>query len=44
MAGYFEPRLSRAVGRNGIVLAVDIEPVRVGYLTERAVPKELGNV
>jgi predicted methyltransferase len=42
--GYFEPWLSRAVGPTGVVLALDIEPGMVHYLTERAVREHLGNV
>lgn len=42
--GYFEPWLSRAVGPSGTVLALDIEPEMVRYLTERAAREQLGNV
>jgi len=42
--GYFEPWLSRAVGPSGVVLALDIEPEMVGYLTERATREHLANV
>ena len=42
--GYFEARLSRAVGPEGKVLAVDIEPDMVRYLGERAQREQLGNV
>jgi ubiquinone/menaquinone biosynthesis C-methylase UbiE len=34
--GYFEKRLADAVGPNGAVIAVDIEPDMVRYLRERA--------
>lgn len=34
--GYFEKRLATAVGANGAVIAVDIEPDMVRYLRERA--------
>lgn len=42
--GYFEPYLSRAVGPAGVVLAVDLEPDMVRYLTERAEREKLANV
>jgi predicted methyltransferase len=42
--GYFEPWLSRAVGPNGVVLALDIEPTMVHYVTERAAREHLDNV
>jgi ubiquinone/menaquinone biosynthesis C-methylase UbiE len=42
--GYFEPWLSRAVGPSGVVLALDIEPEMVRYLTERAAREHLDNV
>jgi SAM-dependent methyltransferase len=42
--GYFEPWLSRAVGDAGAVLALDIEPDMVRYLTERAAREHLANV
>jgi len=42
--GYFERWLSRAVGPSGVVLALDIEPAMVSYLTERAAREHLGNV
>ena len=42
--GYFEPWLSRAVGAKGKVLAVDIEPSMVRFLTERAEREGLANV
>ena len=42
--GYFEPHLSRAVGPNGKVLALDVEPDMVRYLRERATREQLANV
>jgi len=42
--GYFEPHLSRAVGPNGRVVALDVEPDMVRYLTERAAREQLANV
>jgi ubiquinone/menaquinone biosynthesis C-methylase UbiE len=42
--GYFEPWLSRAVGPSGVVLALDIEPSMVRYLTKRAAREHLDNV
>jgi predicted methyltransferase len=42
--GYFEPRLSAAVGPNGKVLAVDIEPDMVRYINERRVREKTLNV
>ncbi len=42
--GYFEPYLSRAVGPNGRVLALDIEPDMVRHLEQRAADEELANV
>lgn len=42
--GYFEPWLSRAVGENGTVLALDVEADMVRYLGERAVREKLSNV
>jgi ubiquinone/menaquinone biosynthesis C-methylase UbiE len=42
--GYFEPWLSRAVGASGTVLALDVEPDMVRYLTERAAREQLTNV
>lgn len=42
--GYFVPRLSRAVGENGRVLALDIEPGMVAYVKERASRTGLTNV
>lgn len=42
--GYFEPYLSRAVGPNGSVLALDVEPDMVRYLNERVQREHLANV
>ena len=42
--GYFEARLSRAVGEPGKVLALDIEPDMVRHLQERAAREQLNNV
>ncbi|HTL31944.1 MAG TPA: class I SAM-dependent methyltransferase [Kofleriaceae bacterium] len=42
--GYFEARLSRAVGENGKVLALDIEPDMVRYMRERAAREKTPNV
>jgi ubiquinone/menaquinone biosynthesis C-methylase UbiE len=42
--GYFESRLSAAVGPNGKVLAVDIEPDMVRYMNERRVREKTWNV
>lgn len=42
--GYFEKRLSQAVGPNGAVIAVDIEPDMVRYLRERAHREHTPNV
>ena len=42
--GYFEPYLSRAVGPEGKVVAVDIEPDMVRWLAERAKREGLANV
>lgn len=42
--GYFEARLSRAVGPTGKVLAVDLEPDMVRYMTERAKRENTPNV
>lgn len=42
--GYFIPYLSRAVGEDGQVLAVDIEPAMLDYIVERTRKHELGNV
>jgi predicted methyltransferase len=42
--GYFESRLAAAVGAQGRVLAVDIEPDMVRYLGERAARENTPNV
>ena len=42
--GYFEKRLSEAVGDRGAVIAVDIEPDMVRYLRERAHREHTPNV
>lgn len=42
--GYFLPHLSRAVGGEGRVLGVDIEPDMVRYMRERAERQRLTNV
>jgi ubiquinone/menaquinone biosynthesis C-methylase UbiE len=42
--GYFLPHLSRAVGPNGKVIALDIEPGMVQHMTERAARQNLANV
>jgi ubiquinone/menaquinone biosynthesis C-methylase UbiE len=42
--GYFMPYLSRAVGPQGRVLALDVEPDMVRYLGERAAREALSNV
>lgn len=42
--GYFESRLSKAVGATGKVIAVDIEPDMVRYMTERAARDKTPNV
>jgi SAM-dependent methyltransferase len=42
--GYFEARLATAVGAQGKVLAVDVEPDMVRYLTERAAREHMPNV
>jgi len=42
--GYFESRLSAAVGPEGKVLAVDVEPDMVRYLGERAAREKMTNV
>jgi SAM-dependent methyltransferase len=42
--GYFEPHLSRAVGASGKVIAEDVEPDMVKWITERAKRESLGNV
>jgi SAM-dependent methyltransferase len=42
--GYFVPYLARAVGPQGRVLALDVEPDMVRYLRERAAKEALSNV
>jgi len=42
--GYFEARLSKAVGANGKVIAIDVEPDMVRYLGERAKRENTPNV
>jgi SAM-dependent methyltransferase len=42
--GYFEPHLSRAVGPEGKVIAVDVEPDMVRFIDERAKREGLANV
>ncbi len=42
--GYFEARLSRAVGPAGKVLALDVEPDMVRWMRERAAREGLANV
>ncbi len=42
--GYFEKRLSEAVGPKGAVIAVDIEPDMIRYLGERAQREQTPNV
>ena len=42
--GYFLPHLSKAVGANGKVWGLDIEPNLVAYMTERAAKAGLTNV
>jgi cyclopropane fatty-acyl-phospholipid synthase-like methyltransferase len=42
--GYFEKRLSTAVGASGRVLAVDVEPDMIRYLKERAAKENTPNV
>jgi ubiquinone/menaquinone biosynthesis C-methylase UbiE len=42
--GYFEKRLSAAVGTSGAVIAIDIEPDMVRYLAERAQREGTPNV
>ena len=42
--GYFEARLSKAVGDSGKVIAVDLEADMVRYLRERAVKEKTPNV
>jgi SAM-dependent methyltransferase len=42
--GYLEPYLSRAVGPQGHVLALDVEPSMVAYMRDRAAREGLANV
>jgi len=42
--GYFNPYLSRAVGAEGRVIALDTEPALVVYMNERAAREETPNV
>jgi predicted methyltransferase len=42
--GYFEARLSKAVGPQGKVIAIDVEPDMVRYLGERAAREKTANV
>ncbi|MGH7787612.1 MAG: class I SAM-dependent methyltransferase [Candidatus Binatia bacterium] len=42
--GYFSPYLSEAVGPNGTVLAVEVEPTLVAHLRTRAEREKLGNL
>lgn len=42
--GHFEPRLAKAVGATGRVLALDVEPRMVAYLKRRVKKEGLGNV
>ena len=42
--GYFESRLSAAVGPNGQVLALDIEQSMVDYITQRMTNEKIANV
>lgn len=42
--GYFEPHLSRAVGAEGRVLALDVEPDMIRHLKERAAREGWTNV
>jgi SAM-dependent methyltransferase len=42
--GHFEPYLSKAVGANGRVLALDVEPRMITYLGRRVKKEGLGNV
>ncbi len=42
--GHFEPRLAKAVGATGRVLALDVEPHMVTYLKRRVKREGLGNV
>ena len=43
-SGYFLPHLSRAVGAGGKVLALDIEPVMIRFVTRRIQREQLSNV
>ena len=42
--GYFAPHLSRATGKDGKVLALDVEPQLVEHIEERARKSKLANV
>lgn len=42
--GYFVPHLARVVGKDGQVLAVDIEPAMLRYVEKMTAKKHLGNV
>ena len=42
--GYFVGWLSRAVGPSGKVLALDVEPQMIEFVTQRAAQQQLGNV
>jgi ubiquinone/menaquinone biosynthesis C-methylase UbiE len=42
--GYFSVRLAKAVGVNGRVLAIDVEPKLVDYMKERAAKAQLGQM
>ncbi len=42
--GYFIPHLAEAVGEEGSVFAVDIEPAMLEYVAERAKAQEIPNV
>jgi len=42
--GYFVPHLARTVGKDGRVLAVDIEPAMLRYVEKTAEKRALGNV
>lgn len=42
--GYFESRLSTAVGPTGMVLALDVEPAMLDYMQARLTREELRNV
>lgn len=42
--GYFVPHLSEAVGSEGRVLAVDIEPAMLEYVAKLVAKRKLGNV